>query len=140
MLENVTQEIRQALAAARAETVVMSLHTYTPAMQAVYMRAVMTYIAGHAGEIALLLFQSGGSSLQDFKDEVTGEFTEVLRGWFCAVLPGREPSALLIRCVANFYIIIIEQMLRERSSPEQAEKYMAEFLRFVYGGWHALME
>lgn len=139
VLESAVSEIRGALEAARLENAGQGAGSYTVGSQDRYMRLVMEFVGAHASDVWLLLFRSGGSTLEGFRQEVQEKFTDVLTGWFAEALPGRAPSRLFTGCVAGFYVSVVERMMLERPSREKAEGYMGEFLRFVYGGWTAVM-
>lgn len=132
--------IRQGLQAVLAQNEGASVQSYTVASQEGYMRIVMEFVGGHSADICLLLFRSGGSSLAVFREEVAESFTGVLTGWLAAAEPGRVTSRLFVRCVADFYMAAVERMMLERPSREKAAEYMGEFLKFVYGGWSAVLK
>ena len=140
VLEPTVKQIRMGLELARGENTGKGTESYTVNSQEAYMRIVMRFVSEHAMDVWLLLFCAGGSSLQGFKEEVIEEFTGILSDWFTAAMPERAPSRLFIRCVASFYITAVEQMLKQRPPMQQAGEYMEEFLKFVYGGWHSLMQ
>lgn len=133
------EEVRRGLEAAKAESAGEKPEGYTMGSQERYMRIVGDFISSHPQDIFLLLFLSAGSSLAGFRDEVAERFTDMLAGWFSAALPGRAPSRLFIRCVAGFYMEAVERMLIAKPTPEQANAYIGEFLKFIYGGWDSLM-
>lgn len=140
VLEPTVSSIRQGFEAARLQSVGTGADTYTMGSQEGYIRVVMLFVAEHTADVILLLFRAGGSSLAGFKDEAIEKYTDLMADWFAAAVPGRVPSRVFIRCVASFYATIVEQMLLERPSREKAGEYMSEFLKFVYGGWSALMK
>lgn len=140
VLETTVNEIREGLKLARSQNAGKGTGTYTVGSQEAYMRVVMQFVAGHTSDIRLLLYCAGGSSLANFREEVIDEFTGILSDWFQAAMPGYAPSRLFIRCVAGFYMSVIEQMLQEKPTMEQATQYMGEFLKFIYGGWSCLMQ
>jgi AcrR family transcriptional regulator len=133
------EEIRQGLAAAKEESAGETAQTYTMASQGRYMGIVGQYVGTHTQDLSLLLFRSAGSSLAGFADEVADGFTDVLADWLSAFAPLRAPSRLFIRCVAGFYLEAVERMLLAKPTAEQAAAYMGEFLKFVYGGWNAIL-
>jgi TetR/AcrR family transcriptional regulator, cholesterol catabolism regulator len=137
VLEPVVCEIRSSLeeAAKNAD----ASGGYTIESQQSYMLIIMNYVASHHKDVSMLL-SAQGSSLAGFKDEILETFTDVLSGWLKNAMPGRAPSRVFIRCVADFYLSIIERMLEERPSQEQAGEYMKEFLAFVYGGWRSVID
>lgn len=140
VLEPTVTDIRKGLKLAGSENEGRSADTYTIGSQEKYINIVMMFVSERYQDIMLLLFHSGGSSLEGFKDEVTEQFTDILTGWFGASVHATTPSRLFIRCVASFYITAVEQILLERPSGTMAARYMGEFLKFVYGGWNSLMQ
>lgn len=139
VLEPVVTDIRTALEAAQAENEGRGTESYSQDSQERYMRLVMQYVASHTADISMLLFSAAGSSLAGFKDEVIDRFTGILTVWLAAAMPGHAPSRLFVRCVAEFYLSVVVQMLQQRPTMQEAQAYMGEFLKFVYGGWHHVM-
>lgn len=138
VLEDTVLSIRRGLELASSQNAGKGPQTYTPASQQAYMKAIMEFVASRPGDIRLLLLGAEGSSLASFRDEVLEAFTDVLLGWLKSAMPS-PPSRLFVRCVAGFYLISVERILLEEPSLGQAERYMSEFLAFVYGGWRGVM-
>ncbi len=139
VLSPTLQAIRNGLALAASSNAGTGVGSYTVDAQMRNMRVVMEFIAANTDDIRLLLFHASGSSLAGFKDDVIERFADVLLDWLRQAMPGKPVSRLFVRCVAGFYILIIEQMIRAGVNREQAEMHMAEFLRFIYSGWAGMM-
>jgi AcrR family transcriptional regulator len=137
VLEPAVSEIRGGLEVAASVT--SAPGGYTIESQQSYMFITMNYVASHHEDITMLL-NAQGSSLAGFKEEVLETFTGVLSGWLENTMPGRAPSRLFVRCVADFYLAAIRRALEERPSETQAGEYMKEFLAFVYGGWRSVID
>jgi TetR/AcrR family transcriptional regulator, cholesterol catabolism regulator len=139
VLEPTVAGIRHGLEIALGRNEGADAGTYTVGSQEAYIHIVMEFVGSHSADVFLLLFRSGGSSLEGFRGEVTEKFTDVLAGWFAQTIPGRAPSRLFVGCVADFYVSVVERLMLEKPTREQAMEYMGEFLKFVYGGWTAVM-
>lgn len=137
VLDPAVSEIRRGLEDAAKNTAASD--GYTIESQQSYMLITMNYVAARHEDITMLL-GAQGSSLAGFKHEVLEKFTDVLLGWLKNAMPGRTPSRMFVRCVADFYLAVIERMLHERPTQAQAGGYMKEFLAFVYGGWRSIID
>ena len=139
VLAPVVADIRAGLQAAQAENAGKKKGHYSQGSQERYIHLVMQYAAGHVSELRLLLFSAVGSSLAGFKNEVIERFTDVLSGWLAATMPGHAPSRFFVRCIAGFYVSVVEQMLQQAPTAQEVQTYLSEFLKFIYGGWNSVM-
>ncbi|HOO27705.1 MAG TPA: TetR/AcrR family transcriptional regulator [Lachnospiraceae bacterium] len=113
--------------------------TYSITAQKEVIRKIMEFVYRHDIDIKLLLFRSSGSSLSGFKDRVTDMLSVLLISWITHAAPDKEISEFFIRSVAGFYIGVIEQMLSQGLTREQAAEHFEVFLKFVYGGWNTVL-
>lgn len=139
VLEPTVQSILNGLDLARSENASTGVEAYTVQAQQRNMHVVMEFVSQNTADIMLLLFHAGGSSLAGFRQLVADRFTDVLVDWLAHAMPQRPLSRFFVRCVASFYINIIEQLLQARVSSAQAKEYLGEFLRFIYSGWSGMM-
>lgn len=112
---------------------------YSIAAQKEVIRVVINYVFANSEDFKLLLFYSAGSSLSGFKNNVIEQLATVLMDWIRITAPKNEVSELLIHSVAGFYVGAIERLLWEEKAKEQASGYLNEFLKFIYGGWNAIL-
>jgi AcrR family transcriptional regulator len=139
VLDPVLTDIEKGLAAAMAFNAGKPSPGYSYDTQKEYIRIVMEYVYAHVDDIKLLLFQAGGSSLENYKDKVIEGFAGVLADWMKRSAP-RQVSRFFLRCVAGFYLNAIEGMLAGGVAPAQAAGHFDEFMAFVYGGWSAVLQ
>ncbi len=138
ILEPTVVKIHQGLESARIFNVPKEADAYTKETQKFVMGVVTQFVTENLTDVKLLFFQARGSSLESFRDKVVDAFTAVLFDWVSAIKSKREISKFFVRCVANFYVSIIEQMILSVTSQEQVEKIGEEFLIFVYHGWQGV--
>lgn len=131
--------IKSGLAKIRARNRNTSAEAYTVAAQKKIMTEIISFVYSHQEDFKLLLFRSSGSSLSEFKASVTEAMADVLSDWISFAAPEKGIPRFFIRTVAGFYVGAIEQMLAQGVTLGQAAGHFEVFLRFVYGGWHALL-
>jgi AcrR family transcriptional regulator len=113
--------------------------TYSMEAQGEVIIRIMEFVFHNAEDFKLLLFCSSGSSLSKFKDQATGALAEVLSDWIAIAAPDKGISEYFIQMVAGFYIGSMEQMLARGITKDQAASHFEVFLKFVYGGWKAVL-
>lgn len=112
---------------------------YTEENQAMNISAVISFIYNNLQDITLLLFKSGGSSLENYKDDVVEKFTDILYKWVKENSPDKNISRFFTRCVCCFYLKGIEQLIINNIPRDQVNKHMNEFVRFIYSGWKGIL-
>lgn len=117
-----------------------SVKTYTMDAQKEMIGAIMKFVFENSVDFKLLLFCSAGSSLADFKSRLAGALSGVLINWVAAVAPQNNISDFFISSVAGFYINVMEQLLIENKTKEEAAEYFKEYLAFIYGGWKSILQ
>jgi AcrR family transcriptional regulator len=100
---------------------------------------IMSFIYANTEDFKLLLFCSAGSSLAGFKAEVTRQLAKLLADWVAIAAPDKKLTDLFINSIAGFYVGAIERLLAEEITRERAAEHFDEFLKFVYGGWKAVL-
>jgi AcrR family transcriptional regulator len=99
----------------------------------------INYIFDHKEDLELLLFHSAGSSLSSFKNVVIRELAAVLEDWIKCTAPDKEIPDLFTRSIAGFYVSTIESILLEEKTREQVAENLDVYLKFIYGGWNAVL-
>ena len=64
---------------------------------------------------------------------------DVLSNWVSYAASDQVISDFFIQTVAGFYIGAIEQILAEGIQKKQAAENSEVFLKFIYGGWNAIL-
>lgn len=139
IVKPVLSNIYQGLELAEFQSETQDMDSYTFEVQKVNIRIVVDFVFENIEEIKLLLFHSGGSSLENFKSELIDSFTDILAEWFCKSLSHKTISRFFIRCVSSFYISVIEQLLLDEIPKEKARQHFDEFVAFIYSGWRGVM-
>lgn len=101
---------------------------------------MIDFVYKNKNELKMLLFQSSGSSLSEFRDYIIRALSGILLGWVSAAAPKASVSELFTRSVAQFYIGSVEQMLLLDLPPEEVTANSSFFLFFTYGGWKAVLD
>ncbi len=140
VLEPTLFKIEKGLESAKAYNVPKKLDTYTKESQKFVIDLVTEFVSENLIEVKLLLFQSRGSSLETIKCKVVDAFSDLLYDWIKSINPDKEVSKFFLRCIANFYLSILEQMLIYLTTREEVEKAGTEFLEFVYHGWKGVLK
>ncbi len=86
------------------------------------------------------MFRSSGSSLEGFRDSVTERLAQLLSDWISVTAPEKQISELFFKTIAGFYIGAIEQLLVRKIAPEQDADQFRVFLKFICGGWSAVLK
>jgi hypothetical protein len=139
-LEPTLVKIQQGFELAKTFNFPKEAVSYTKESQKMVIGEVTKFVAENLTQVKLLLFKAGGSSLESFRDQVIDAFADVLYDWVKSIRPDKGISKLFVRCVSNFYINIIEQMILFGTTREQAEEVGGEFLNFVYHGWQGVFQ
>ena len=103
------------------------------------MTKFINYIFDHIGDFRLLLFHSVGTSLSKFKNNVINELAAALMDWVQCTAPDKKIPDLFIRSVAGFYLNTIEGVILEEKTREQVAENLDVYLKFIYGGWSAIL-
>jgi Transcriptional regulator len=140
ILEPTVAKINQGLELAKTFNVPKEAGAYTRESQKAVISAVVQFVSENLIDVKLLLFQSRGSSLENFKEKVIDIFGDILYGWTQSIRPDPGISKFFVRCIAIFYLNIIEQMILTLTDKEQAAKVGEEFLTFVYHGWQGIFQ
>lgn len=124
--------------AARSSNLFVLADTYTIESHKKNVEIVLNFIFKYSDEIKILIYDSAGSSLESFPEEVVEQFTDVLGDWLIKIIPNSLPPRFFLRCISNLYINLIEQIITSETSKEQAEKNIDEYIKFVYNGLKGL--
>lgn len=103
------------------------------------MSRLMDCIYHNEAFFRLLFFKSSGSALASYRDTATDLLAGVLYLWTASIRQAKPPTELFTRTIASFYLKVMEQMLSQGMSHEQAAVHIYEFLKFLYGGWNEVL-
>ncbi len=92
----------------------------------------------HWDSFSLLFFKAAGSSLDGFKNMLTQKIAEIATSWVTTLWPGKSVSSMFYRASAGFCVSALEQLFGDRTA-QNVEQYMDEFIKFLVGGWYALL-
>jgi AcrR family transcriptional regulator len=138
VLEPTLTKVLQGLEAAKIYNVPKSAVAYTRNSQKFVVDKVMEFVFDHLTDLKLLLFHAQGSSLANFKDQITDTFTYLLSVWVESIQPQQEISRFFIGQVAGLIIGGIERTIKSGVTPEQVETHQDEFVNFLYYGWQGV--
>jgi AcrR family transcriptional regulator len=116
------------------------MRAYTVEAQERVLGKVIEFVFEHHDDLTLLMFYSAVSSQAGFLESATGKMAGVLGDWMRYFLPERNLSEFFVEMVAGFYVGSVAQMLARDVSMQQATTHMSEFLRFIHGGWSAVLD
>lgn len=111
---------------------------YTLEAQKGAVEAIAGFAFSHRESLQLLLFCSGGSSMEGFQKDAVRTLSDVLWKWARATAPEAAVTELFVLSVSRFYLGAIEEMLLKSYTTEQAALELPPFLAFAYGGWRAV--
>ena len=100
---------------------------------------IMSYVFQNKDDFILLLFKSGGSSYESFRDKIKYLYTDIMLNWLSISYPDKDISRFFVEAVADFYINTISQLINKEITMVEIEQYFNEFLFFVYGGWNRIL-
>jgi AcrR family transcriptional regulator len=138
VLEQTLTKVYQGLEAAKIYNAPKSAAAYTWESQTFVVGKVMEFVFNHMTDLKLLLFHAQGSSLANFKDQITDGFTDLLCEWVESIRPQKEISRFFIGQVAGLIIGGIERTIKSGLSKEQVEAHQDEFISFLYYGWQGV--
>ncbi len=139
VLEPEINRIYKGLEAAKQFNAPKGIDAYTLESQSSVIDIVIRFVQENITDIRILLFKSQGSSLENFKIEILGAFTDNMCAWVKSLRPGIEISRFFIRSICSFYLSMIEQAALHGKSGGM-EFSRAEVSRFVYNGWKGLLQ
>lgn len=113
-------------------------HPYTEAVQEDVLLVITDFILENLDDVKLLLFHAKGSSLENYKNELTDTFTAMMCRWVKTIRPDKEISRLFVKCISYAYLGSIEVLLVNGVFKEQAEQLKGEALSFIYHGWQGV--
>lgn len=140
VVEPVLIKIKKGLELSETLYVSKGTHPYTKETQKHVMGIVKEFISENLVDVKLLLFHTKGSSIENFRDEITNAFTDMMCNWVKSIQPDKEISRIFVKCISYFYLNCIELMILNGVSEEQVEKIQDELLGFVYNGWKGIFQ
>ena len=114
-----------------------------------YMRNQIDMFVGlvenHKEDFKLLLFKSAGSSLENFRDEITDKHTQIGKEYI-GLMKQKYPeingkvSDFFIHTMSSWWISIIAELLMHDLSHEALEDFIREYMEFGTAGWKKIMQ
>ena len=104
----------------------------------------MLLINNHRDELKLLLYQSQGSSLENYIDTYTDECTRIVRS-FMDELKCKYPTCSAIHTPFTYHVhtvwmfSFISEVIKHNLSADEIHKALKDYIQFEYGGWRTLM-
>ncbi len=115
----------------------------------VYLRYVideyLSLINSHYELLTLLLFNSQGSSLENFKESYIIRSTYLVREYF-NIMQNKHAELIIkvsdfsIRLQSFWMFTMFEELLKHKLNPEETEQIVREYMTFVIAGWRELIE
>lgn len=116
----------------------MSTLTYQEKTIGTYIRLLEEYKA----ELRLLLYNSEGSSMANFRDDFTGHITQVSNNHMDILkkhYPGiREVSPFFIHALCAFMVSIVGEIITHDLSRKKIREFFKEYFEFQFAGWRTL--
>lgn len=118
----------------------MSTLAYQEETVDVYIQLLMKY----KEEIRLLLFQSQGSSMENFRETLTEYLTEVsnnhktiVKKYYPQV---HEVSSIFTHTLCAFMVSIVGEIVTHDMEKQKIREFFREYFRFQIAGWRELTE
>lgn len=107
-------------------------------------RDIADYIDTNRESMNLLLFHSHGSDYENFREEITEQFTKswvVFFKWLNEEYPdnGVNVSEFFLHNMASFYLNVVAEILMHDIPYSGMLTYLEEMMEFVFQGWKPLM-
>ena len=104
----------------------------------------MRLINNHRGELKLLLYQSQGSSLENYIDDYTEECTHLVLE-FMDEFKRKYPGSCGIHTPFTYHIHMvwmfgfISEVIKHNLSADEIKRAIEDYIQFEFTGWRALM-
>lgn len=101
-------------------------------------------VESHKENFKLLLFKSAGSSLENFRDEITDRHTKI-GVEYIALMKKKYPeingdiSDFFIHTMSSWWISIIAELVMHDLSHNAIEDFIREYMEFGTAGWKKVM-
>ncbi len=101
-------------------------------------------VENHKEEFKLLLFKAAGSSLENFREEITNTHTQTGMEYI-ALMKEKYPeingdvSPFFIHVMSSWWISIIAELVMHDLSHEELENFIREYMEFGTAGWKKVM-
>ena len=106
----------------------------------------MSVLKGNEAELKLLLFQSGGSSLENYRDFFTGRQTESGKKYM-RYMKMRYPhinddiSTFFIHTMSSWWLTLMGEIVtHDELTEEEIERFLSEYVAFGTAGWKELLK
>jgi len=113
-------------------------------MLAEHVQSYMRLINNHRNELKLLLYQSQGSSLENFIDKYTEECTQLVLE-FMEEFKHKNPSLIGIHTPFTYHIhmvwmfCFISEVIKHELSSYEIKRAIEDYIQFEFSGWRTLM-
>lgn len=113
-------------------------------MLAEHVQSYMRLINNHRNELKLLLYQSQGSSLENFIDKYTEECTQLVLE-FMEEFKHKNPSFIGIHTPFTYHIhmvwmfCFISEVIKHELSSYEIKRAIEDYIQFEFSGWRTLM-
>jgi AcrR family transcriptional regulator len=113
-------------------------------MLADHVQSYMSLINNHRDELKLLLYQSQGSSLENYIDEYTEECTHLVVEYmneFNRKYPGyaAKRSTFTYHIHTVWMFGFISEVIKHQLKPDEIKDAIEDYIEFEFSGWKALM-
>ena len=104
----------------------------------------MLLINNHRDELKLLLYQSQGSSLENYIDTYTDECTCIVLS-FMDELKCKYPTCSAIHTPFTYHVhtvwmfSFISEVIKHNLSADEIRRAIEDYIKFEFGGWRTLM-
>lgn len=101
-------------------------------------------VENHKEDFKLLLFRAAGSSLENFRNEITNKHTQTGIEYI-ALMKQKYPeinsniSKFFIHTMSSWWISIIAELVMHDLSHEALENFIREYMEFGTAGWKKVM-
>jgi AcrR family transcriptional regulator len=101
-------------------------------------------VENHKENFKLLLFKSAGSSLENFRNEITDRHTKI-GVEYIALMKEKYPeingdiSGFFIHTMSSWWISIIAELVMHDLSHDALEDFIREYMEFGTAGWKKVM-
>lgn len=108
--------------------------------------SMMRLVRQYRDIIFLLLFRAGGSSFENFREEIVEEnicigveYMQLMKEKYPHL--NIEVSELFVRITGRWWVSVLEEIARHNDlSDDEAEQFIADYVKFGTAGWKKLLD
>jgi AcrR family transcriptional regulator len=106
---------------------------------------MVTLVETYRSELDLLIFKSSGSSLQNFRDQVTDRSTSMGQEYLRKMKEkypeiSVDVSPFFIHVMSSMWLNIMAEIISHSLTHDQITKFISEYIEFGTAGWQKLMK